>query len=97
MPGTQGERNNAAEATASSFLKCSYWAISRPVGTSTRSRVTSATRSRIAVSAVSRSRSAAATVMFLQPTAVRKPSTSSATASASSHGMSDASVSSPWW
>ena len=102
MPGARGERDTTAtrqrSATASSRRKRSYWVISAPVGTRTRSRVTSETRSRIARSASSRSRSAAATVVFRQPTAVRKPSTSSATASASSHGISDASLITPlWW
>jgi hypothetical protein len=80
---------------ASSWRKRSYWAISPPVGCKTSWLVTSETRARIAFSAASCSRSAAATVMFLQPTAVRKPSTSSAAARASSHGTSDASLSSP--
>jgi hypothetical protein len=58
------------EATASSLLNRSYWAISRPVARNTRSRATPSTASRIACSAVARSWSAAVTARLRQLTAV---------------------------
>ena len=65
-----GQAPGLPAATASSFLNRSYWEISLPVATSTRSCVTPSTRSRIDRVAASRSRSAAATATFRQPSAV---------------------------